>query len=408
VITTHAEERATVRAVPAASLYGGNSPAAFWKLLDPLPPAEEWNEAVAACAHILPPSAATHARDPVGLMEAVLGEGQFGAGHWTLGAAKRIYYDLKPLLPRPVIGLIRRAYGRDDDRAGGLSWPSESRYADFLHAVLVYVLDRRGLESATYVSLWPDDRRLAFVLTHDVELRAGHDFVMKVVELEERYGFRSSFNFVPERYRTDPGLVSELKARGFEFGVHDLNHDGKLFRSRENFNARVERINAELARTGAAGFRAALTHRNPEWMQALNLEYDLSFFDSDPFEPMPGGTMSLWPFMLGRFVELPYTLVQDYTLTKVLGEATPQLWLEKVEFIAARRGMALLNSHPDYLRARTTWNVYEAFLAEMAQRPDLWHALPRDVARWWRARNAARPGELPPGAVWAARGRTTW
>src|SRR5712691_8301413 len=139
------------RAVDAgspASLCAGNSPAAFWKLLDPVPPAEEWNEAVAACAHILPPSAAAHGGDPAGLLEAVLGEGQFGVGHWTLGTAKRMYYDLKPLLPRFVIGWLRRAYGRDDERAGGLGWPSESRYADFLQAVLLWVLDRRGLESA--------------------------------------------------------------------------------------------------------------------------------------------------------------------------------------------------------------------------------------------------------------------
>lgn len=397
-----------VRALSAASLCAANSPAEFWKLLDPVPCAEEWDEAVAACAHILPPSAAAHAGDAVALMDSVLSEGQFGAGHWTLGMAKRIYYDLKPLLARPAIALLRRAYGRDDDRAGGLGWPSESRYADFLHAVLVYVLERRGLESAKYVSLWPDDRRLAFVLTHDVERREGLDFVMKVVELDERYGFRSSFNFVPERYRADPGFVSELKARGFEVGVHDLNHDGKLFRSRAIFDSRAERINAELARTGAVGFRAALHHRNPVWMQALNLEYDLSFFDSDPFEPIPGGTMSLWPFILGRFVELPYTLVQDYTLTEVLGETTPALWLEKVDFIAARRGMALLNTHPDYLRSRKTWKVYEAFLAEMAERSDFWHALPRDVARWWRARTAARPGEVPPGAKCAASGKTRW
>src|SRR6266567_4220759 len=235
-----------MRAVNAASLCASNSPEAFWKLLDPVPSAREWNEAIDECAHILPPSATAGAHGAAGLMDAVLCEVQFGVDHWKLGFAKRIYYDLKPLLPRAVIGLLRRAYGRDDDRAGGLGWPSESRYADFLQAVLVHVLDQRGLESARCVSVWPDDRSLAFVLTHDVELREGHDFVMKVVELEERYGFRSSFNFVPERYRTDTGLVSELKARGFEFGVHDLNHDGKLFRSRANFDSRAERINAEL------------------------------------------------------------------------------------------------------------------------------------------------------------------
>jgi len=108
--------------------------------------------------------------------------------------------------------------------------------------------------------------------------------------------------------------------------------------------------------------------------------------------------MAIWPFLLGRFVELPYTLVQDYTLTAVLGETTPRLWLDKVNFIAEHRGMALLNSHPDYLRSPRTWSVYEAFLEQMAQRQDAWHALPRDVARWWRARTESTPDQLPDGA----------
>jgi len=107
--------------------------------------------------------------------------------------------------------------------------------------------------------------------------------------------------------------------------------------------------------------------------------------------------MALWPFFLGRFVELPYTLVQDYTLTEVLGKTSPRLWLEKVDFIAEHRGMALLNAHPDYLRSRHTWAVYEAFLERMAERRDAWHALPREVARWWRARSEAEPGQLPAG-----------
>jgi hypothetical protein len=59
--------------------------------------------------------------------------------------------------------------------------------------------------------------------------------------------------------------------------------------------------------------------------------------------------------------------------------------------------MALLNTHPDYLRSPRTWAVYEAFLAAMAERRDAWHALPRDVARWWRVRSETKPGDIPPG-----------
>jgi hypothetical protein len=216
--------------------------------------------------------------------------------------------------------------------------------------------------------------------------------------MDAKYGFRSSFNFVPERYNVDEGLLNELRARGFEVGVHGLKHDGKLFASFSEFMRRAQRINRYLEAYGAVGFRAPLTHRNPVWMQALEVEYDLSFFDTDPHEPIAGGTMSIWPFMIGRFVELPYTLVQDYTLTAILAEPTPRVWLEKVAFIREHYGMALLNAHPDYLVSPVTTRVYENFLAAMRDRADFWHALPRDVARWWRARAEAPSAESLIGA----------
>ena len=145
-------------------------------------------------------------------------------------------------------------------------------------------------------------------------------------------------------------------------------------------------INQYLKAWQAAGFRADLMHRQPQWMQALEAEYDLSFFDTDPFEPIPGGTMRIWPFFMGRLIELPYTLVQDYTLTSILNEKSPRIWLEKVDFIEKYHGMALVNSHPDYLRQKSVWKVYHAFLAAMKERMNYWHALPRDTAIWWRNR----------------------
>src|SRR5262249_29170257 len=153
--------------------------------------------------------------------------------------------------------------------------------------------------------------------------------VRRVADLEERLGFRSSFNFVAERYALDHELIAELGSRGFEVGVHGRRHDGRELRSRRVFERHAHSINQHLRRLGAVGFRSPLTPRPPEWMQALDVEYAASFFDSDPFEPLPGGTMSLWPFTIGRFLELPYTLAQDFTLVDVLGERSPRLWLEK-------------------------------------------------------------------------------
>jgi len=96
--------------------------------------------------------------------------------------------------------------------------------------------------------------------------------------------------------------------------------------------------------------------------------------------------MSIWPFELGRFIELPYTLVQDYTLINVLREKSPATWLRKIDFLEKYTGMALVNVHPDYLLNQENWDIYVEFLHRMKQRGGYWHAIPREVAAWWRAR----------------------
>ena len=50
------------------------------------------------------------------------------------------------------------------------------------------------------------------------------------------------------------------------------------------------------------------------------------------------------------YVELPYTLPQDSTLFLLLREKTNGIWKTKLDWIAQHGGMALLNTHPDYMR----------------------------------------------------------
>jgi hypothetical protein len=379
-----------------ANLFGVNTPAGFWRCLVDLSE-EQWQAAVHAAIPVLP--IPCRHRSVEVLLEAVLGEGQFGDRHWTLGPVKRLYYMLKPVLPHSVRRSLRRFYEIPTQARFPLGWPIEDRYVRFQWDVMRHLASATGRSDLPCLHFWPQDHRFAFVLTHDVETAAGQAHVRRVADMETNLGFRSSFNFVPERYPLDRELLQELHARGFEIGVHGLKHDGKLFSSYEEFARRAGRINSYLKELGAVGFRAPLTHRHPGWMQALEIEYDLSFFDTDPFEPIPGGTMSVWPFEMGRFVELPYTLVQDYTLTMILGEETPRIWLQKVDFIERYHGMALVNTHPDYLVDAVTWTVYAEFLQAMRRREGYWHVLPRDVARWWRARSRTPTDASLPGAV---------
>ena len=84
-------------------------------------------------------------------------------------------------------------------------------------------------------------KKFAIVLMHDVESEAGQRKCAELMSLEQSLGFRSSFNFVPERYQILPEVRQMLAINGFEVGVHGLNHDGKLFQSRKIFQERARK-----------------------------------------------------------------------------------------------------------------------------------------------------------------------
>ncbi len=381
-------------------LFAANTPDTFWRPLSEVP-AAVWQSSIGEAATLLPPALAGGPLADV--IANVLNESLFGDERYRLSGLKALYYAYaRPLLPTWVRPLLRKVYHPAEEVQSALGWPLEDRYVRFQFALVDAVLRRLGADSLDIVGLWPDGHHFAFVLTHDVEARVGHDFVPRVMALEEKYGFRASYNFVPEGYRIDAGLLQDIRDRGHEVGVHGLKHDGRLFSSRELFEQRARRINTYAAEWGAVGYRSPMTHRNPEWMQSLQIDYDLSFFDTDPYEPMPGGVMSIWPFFMGRFVELPYTMMQDHRYLEVLMQRSPDLWLEKIDFIEAHYGMALLNSHPDYLLKPGGMAVYEGLLAALRERAGYWAALPRDVAAWWRRRAAAPPGDA------AFAGATVW
>jgi hypothetical protein len=133
-------------------------------------------------------------------------------------------------------------------------------------------------------------------------------------------------------------------------------------------------------------------------MHELPVEYDCTVPNSDPYEPQPGGCCSVWPYFLGRVVELPYTLPQDHALLTLLRHRSPQLWLDQAARIEKAYGLVQCVTHPDrgYLAEPDKRAVYAEFLRGLAERQRLWRALPVEIARWWRRRAVAsgEDGEL--------------
>ncbi|HTT95660.1 MAG TPA: glycosyltransferase [Solirubrobacterales bacterium] len=296
------------------------------------------------------------------------------------------YYNVKPLLPRSLQLAMRRRYAVRQARVEFPRWPIEPILVERRQAALRAELEASGATALPTVATWPEGHRFAAILTHDVEGPKGVALVREIMAIEQRHGFRSSWNFVGDWYPIEAGLFDHVRAAGHEIGLHGIKHDCKLFESRANFEAELPEIHRKLREWDAVGFRAPATHRNADWMEELGAAYDSSFPDTDPFEPLGGGCCSILPFFLGEMVELPITLVQDHTLWEILRRDTIDLWTEKSDWIAANGGLVNLITHPDYLDTPARLRMYEEFLAHLAEMDGGWHALPRDVADWWRLR----------------------
>jgi len=316
----------------------------------------------------------------------------------------RIYYRIKPFIPQSLRTALRRRLALR--LRGGVAniWP-------------IMPGSERPPENWPG---WPEGKKFAVVLTHDIESAAGVDRCRELMRLERKLGFRSSFNFIPEGdYQVPRELREELTQNGFEVGIHDLKHDGRLFASRGEFSRKAIRINRYLRDWNAAGFRSGFMLHKLDWLHELKIQYDTSTFDTDPFEPQPEGRHTIFPFWVSErlartpdsgYVELPYTLPQDSTLFLLLREQTIDIWVQKLDWIVAHGGMVLVDTHPDYMafdatrqkRSEYSVKLYEQFLQYLQSQygQDYWHALPREVAAHVTAhrkiaRSAGRNGHDP-------------
>jgi len=312
--------------------------------------------------------------------------------HGLPPSALSLFYLVKPLIPRSVQLAVRRTLIRHQGTPAFPAWPFEIAGTDVIRLAFADALLAHDVDAVSFPWFWPEGATAAVTLTHDVESAAGLLRACEVAEWEERHGFRSSFNLVGEWYPIDFEEVRRLRGRGHEIGSHAIYHDRSLFSSREAFEQQLPRLREAAQRFGAVGFRSPATHRQVEWLAELPFSYDCTMPHSDPYEPVPGGTATTWPFFHGDVVELPYTAPQDHTLFNLLGHTDSALWHDQLKRIVACNGLFQVLTHPDddYLGRAVIAEAYRDLLQTIAHRTDVWVALPRNVADWWRRRAAAR------------------
>lgn len=304
------------------------------------------------------------------------------------------YYAARPFLPVSVRKHFQQFHLRGRREIQFPRWPID-RTVDHLCAQLMKLcVAANNNQPVPFVWFWPEEYQGCVLMTHDVEHEEGRAFCGELMNLDERHGIRSSFQVVPEeRYVVSNDFLESIRARGFEVNVHDLNHDGHLFKSRELFRQRANKINEYARKWNAEGFRAGGMYRNAEWMGALQVAYDMSFPCAAHLEPQPGGCCTVLPYLAGDLVEIPLTATQDYSLFHILGQYSIDLWKEEIDSLAASHALISFIVHPDYVIERRARQVYEnllQYLSDSCSRAKLWQPLPREAAQWWRQRSRMR------------------
>lgn len=304
---------------------------------------------------------------------------------------RKLYYLIRGILPVSVRRHLQRAYFRGWKELPFPAWPVDFT-VDTLHEELLRLLmEASGAKKVPFIWFWPKGAPNCLIMTHDVETSAGRDFTFKLMDLDDSYGIKASYQVIPEkRYEVSDQYVSEIRSRGLEFNIHDLNHDGHLYRERGEFLRRATRINGYVHRYNSRGFRAGAMYRIQDWYDVFEFSYDMSVPNVAHLEPMRGGCCTIMPYFVGKIVELPLTAAQDYSLFHILNDYSIDLWKQQLALLRGRNGLMSFIAHPDYLIEQRARNVYQsllAYLQDMIAREKIWATLPGEVDQWWRARS---------------------
>ena len=315
-------------------------------------------------------------------------------GNWRhaepLSALARMYYLIRPLLSVSVRRHLQKLYLRGWDKLPFPRWPVDCSVDQLFQQLLLLSLKANCVDRIPFIWFWPEGASSCAIMTHDVESTLGQRFCKEVMDIDDSYGIKASFQIIPEqRYMVSPEFLDSIRARGFEVAVHDLNHDGHLYQDQRQFLERAAKINFYGKKYAAEGFRAGVLYRKQVWYEALKFSYDMSVPNVASLDPQRGGCCTVMPYFLGEILELPVTTIQDYTLFYILQDYSIDLWRQQAELIMKENGLLSFIIHPDYIvqsRERSIFEELLAYLDRLKKERGLWTTTPSEVNDWWRQR----------------------
>jgi len=268
-------------------------------------------------------------------------------------------------------------------------------------------LIRKMAETSTAadpVPFWPNGKRFAVVVSHDVDTdyvyhrRAVLDHLRAI---NESAGMRAAWLVVGKYAEAGRAALDDLHAGGHEIGFHDVEHDHRLaFLPLPRIRDRMAQSAVLRERYGATGFRSPNFLRTPALFRALDgaFEYDMSMHDvamsTASFAGRIEGCRTCLPFFVRGtdVLEIPTTVPDDVQfeirgLTDV-NAMLDQQW-RSIQRIKLHGGLANVTIHaePPPLTQPRAIAVFQKLLSRLAADPDAWLTTPHALNRHWRRRH---------------------
>lgn len=111
-----------------------------------------------------------------------------------------------------------------------------------------------------------------------------------------------------------------------------------------------------------------------DWFNLLHFEFDKSVPNAGHLDPQQEGCCTTFLYFVGKLLEVPVTMSQDFMLFNILRQYSLDLWERQIKLVLKGHGVMNFIALPDYVINQREQNVYKSLLGRLAElrKEELW------------------------------------
>ena len=191
-------------------------------------------------------------------------------------------------------------------------------------------------------------------------------------------------------YKLNHELLHQATNNGFEIGLHDYNHDGRLVMLNEKeIKNRISLSQDFIKEYSVEGIRSPGFLRSMKFYSVIKelFNYDMSIVDYSFLFPYPGdGCRTSQPLLFEDLILLPSSLIRDGEAL-ALGLKPKEIlntWITKYNWLKSKNSLIVLLTHPDkgFSGRKDMLEIYKIFLEYVTNDDDCWASTAKEVTKY--------------------------